>query len=296
MERDDFLQWLSRRKGVPKRLQRLLELRRLDREGYPPELLADFIDVHDRGSEVTVVTLAGMGVVVGGMVKFEFRRFLDECGGDYNTVFVRDVRRLNYHVRPDGQLDGLAFFEKEIRRRVAALGARYTVTLGTSVGADAALYFGARCRTDYILAFSPVVDARNYDRRGQILRAACNVRRAIGEPRAYAEHVAIALATKPYLRRMNETIGMENTWDVLATLAASNPRPKSAVFFSSESPIDAPVCRQFGQFEEVELVPLPTASHNTAGFLRRRGDLGSIIVERIRAATSQEFPPQRAAS
>ncbi len=89
--------------------------------GTAPRSALPYIDVHDRGSDLTVVSLAGpLGRVAGMPYGFEFKSLTKRT--EFNLVFLRDVHKAFYQSTPDGKPGGLDFFADTISDAVASLG------------------------------------------------------------------------------------------------------------------------------------------------------------------------------
>lgn len=114
-----------------------------------------YIDVEDNGAEVTLISFAGMAVLYAAMPKFEFKSMLQEGGGTYNFVFVRDIFRSSYRLAPDGSDEGIAFYERAVREALEQLGAKCTIAIGMSGGAEAAFRISGGAPIDRIIAFNP---------------------------------------------------------------------------------------------------------------------------------------------
>jgi pimeloyl-ACP methyl ester carboxylesterase len=246
------------------------------------------VEVDDRGSDVTIFTFAGLAVLYAGLPSFEFRRLLESAGDDYNLVFFRDIRRMCYHLRPGGEKDGLAFYEAQVRRVIESLGSTVNVGVGVSVGGSAALYFGARCGFDQVVAFSPGFPLSVYCSPLRQLQTYLNLPRLVRWPKAYAELILVTLGTAWSARRLQKTIGPAEIWPVLDEYRNCPKRPQAAVYYGRGCGPDARQAKLFTEFPEVECIGLPTPYHNCAGFLKRRGELGSTILGHVRTAVGRE--------
>jgi hypothetical protein len=242
-----------------------------------------FIEVHDRGSSVTIFSFAGAAALYAGLPSFEFRRILDADDHQFNMVFLRDIHRLNYHITPSGQQDGLRFYEEEIMRLMDSLNTSYSVTLGLSVGGSAALYFGARCGMNQVLAFSPAYPLDIYTSAWNQFQTYADLRRLIRSPKAYAELVLVTLAAANIERRLKQILGTSDRWHVLDTYQRTVPRPLTTIFYGAECRPDAAQTLHFREMPDVKTVPLPTEFHNCAGYLKREGKLGKVLLNEITA-------------
>lgn len=241
-----------------------------------------YVEVEDRGSDVTVFSFAGLAALYAGLPSFEFKKMLGSGGEDYNLVFFRDIRRLCYHVTPDGQSGGLDFYEASIRDVMTRLGSRHNVAMGVSVGGSAALYFAARCGMQQVIGFSPGYPLTVYCSGLNQLRTFCDLPRLMLRPKAYAELALVTLATGWSYRRLCKMLGEENLWPVLDTYTAATPRPQATIFYGEKCRPDARQAASFDGLAEVKQVAVPTVYHNCAGFLKDRGELATVIHDEIR--------------
>ena len=250
-----------------------------------------FVEVEDRGSDVTIFSFAGLAVLYAGMPAFEFGRLLRNSGADYNLVFFRDIHRLSYHVSPHGEPDGLEFYETHVRRIMAELGSTYHVSLGVSVGGSAAFYFGARCAMDQVIAFNPAYPLTIYSAPWQQIQTWLNVQRLCTNPKAYGELLLVTLATAWAYRRLCRKLDADKIWPVVRTYRDQQPRPRATVFYSEHCAPDARQVAQFDGLVEVCRRPIPTVYHNCAGYLKRRGELGRMILDEIREGFGGRMEP-----
>lgn len=242
-----------------------------------------FIEIDNRGSEVTIFAFAGLAAQFAGLPTFEFRRVLNRCCPDSNRVFVRDVRRLSYHLTPEGEPDGLEFYEEQVRQAMDSLGARYHVALGTSVGGSAALYFGARCQMDQVIAFSPAYPLTIYCTAWSQLRTYLDLARLVRSREAYKELAIVTLGAWMCYLRLRRLVGKRRIWPVIETYRQSNPRPKATVFYSAGCRPDVYQATLLDGLGELRRVAIPTAMHNCAGFLKSRDELADTILREIQS-------------
>ena len=71
--------------------------------------LSRFIQVEDNGSDVTIISFAGMAVLFAGMPQFEFRNMLKEDRNNYNLIFLRDPYGTGYFRQHNGGGNGADF-------------------------------------------------------------------------------------------------------------------------------------------------------------------------------------------
>ena len=81
-----------------------------DQDGDVPQT----IRIEDHQAEVTVVSLSSGGLVHAGLPTYAFSDLLRGMKTPCNLIFIRDVHRVAYHLLPNGDAGGLAFYEQEI--------------------------------------------------------------------------------------------------------------------------------------------------------------------------------------
>lgn len=260
------------------------------RRSFSTAETSDFIEVHDRGADVTIFAFAGMAALHGGMVGYEFKRLLASHGGSYNLVFLRDIRCTGYHIAPGGEASGLAFYQNAVEETMERLGAARNVAVGTSVGAAAALTFGARCSMDLVLAFSPTWPPELYridwrprawpDHLALLARA----------PGAFLERVMLARMGFATYRMLGREIGARAITDPLRDYRKAGAPERTRIYYAEGFPADAGSATRFGGEPGVELVALAGERHNTTGQLKREGRLGAEIVDQVDASLSALRP------
>ena len=247
----------------------------------------DFIEVHDRGSDVTVFAFAGMAAQHGGMVNFEFKSLLRKNGADFNFVFLRDIRCAGYQLTPANQLGGLDFFRAAVERTIEQLGSRINVSLGTSVGACAALEFASRCGLDMAMAFSPTWPPENYDFPAGWRNRLSQLRLLLRSPASFFERFMLFRAGKSTLRVLQARIVDDALCDPLAAYRKYGAPRRTLVYFGEEMDCDRLSATRYATEPGVQLVPLPTERHNTTGVLKRQGRLGREIVDQVHGLAAE---------
>lgn len=245
-----------------------------------PSESAIHIEVYDHGANTTLFVFAGLAVRYLGMPSFEFRRILQSGGFDANLVFIRDVHRSFYHLRPDGSAGGIDFFKEEVCSLKERLGAERNLTLGVSIGGSAAFYFAVECGMQKIIAFSPGFPLSVYTAPLNQLHTYLNLPLLIRSPRSYVELFLVTSATAMRERQLRRAHPEMQLWDVLGRYRVANPRPPATLLYGQHCPADARQARIL-DFPEVKRVALPTAAHNCAGVLKREGTLASTLVSEI---------------
>ncbi len=235
--------------------------------------------VIDQGSKTTIVSFSSAALLHAGQSTREFEAFFERYGAGYNLVFFRDVHRSAYHLTPDGEPTGRAFYEAELRATLRSLGSERHIAIGDSAGAAAAIYFGTRCGFDQIIAFSPPFPLRRWISPLAQLRAYFDLPLLIREPAAYWEHVVLAFTPIFWLYLpIALRCGFRNIWNPIADYRAAERRPKLTVFYGEGSRPEREILRPLKGLPEVEMRPLPTAKHFCMVQLARSGQLGPAIM------------------
>ncbi len=237
--------------------------------------------VEDNGAPVTIFAFSSSALLFSDHPTFEFRGFLKQVKRSCNLVFFRDVHRRAYHLTPDRKPEGLQFFENETRSLMKSLGARCHIAIGDSAGASAALYFGARCGMDKIIAFNPPFPFGTRLSPSAIFRTWLNLKALITNPRKYWEGISLGYATGTLHLVLLEEVGRKGLWDPIRAYREAEKRPRATVFFGEDCLPDTMIAHMLDGMPEVKLVPLPTWSHRSIACLAKRGELGTTIVGEI---------------
>jgi pimeloyl-ACP methyl ester carboxylesterase len=244
----------------------------------------DDIDVEDRGAPVTVFAFAGAMKQLGGVPIFEFRNALRQVGTDYNLVLLRDVHRSYYQLRHDGAPGGLDYYAARIEEIRDRLRSVHHVTVGTSMGATAALYFGARCRIQHVIAFGPnwpILADVDLRRR---LRDMADLRTLMTSPRGYWESLGVMQVAALLTRRLKRKLKGTAVDPMVTALRQADDRlPSASIYYGARCPSDVRCSRRLAGFPSVSLIPVSTGLHNVAGYLKRQGLLFRVIKNEIDA-------------
>jgi hypothetical protein len=243
----------------------------------------DYFRIEDRGADVTIVIFSGMDVLFAGEPRFEMRKQLAGLGHNTNFVFVRDLRRMAYHVAPDGQTNGLEYYTRKLREICGQLGAKHHVTIGASGGGSAAFYFGVRCEMDHIIAFAPAFPVTVWTGWKPQVSALLDFKKLFTYPTEYIEVILVALSANVITHFCKKQIGSDKFFDVLSVYTNANPRPRGTIFFGERCQPDAQQAELVRHIPEITLVPVPTGRHNCPGHLKERGLLAPALHEEIRA-------------
>lgn len=247
-------------------------------EENPTGAAAEHLLVEDNGADVTVFSFSGFDVLFAGQARFEFRNAMRGLGERANYVFIRDVLRTGFHAAPDGQNNGPAFYEAEVNRLKAELGATRNIAIGSSSGGTAALWFGARCGMDEAVVFGPALTPYGFMRWPNVSRMLFNFPLLIREPSAYWELVVVIMgafwATPGVLRRFGE----ENLMDPLGALRERAESPLQVTYiYGKHSHGDRWHVSLTEGIPGIRFNPLPTGRHNTPAYLKARGELNATL-------------------
>jgi hypothetical protein len=208
------------------------------KDTFSTEEIAKSFEVEDNGSNTTIFCFAGGAVLYAGLPAFEFRKILKETGCSCNLVFFRDNRRMGYHVAPDGQRNGLAFYEKKVFELIGQLKSSHNVALGSSHGGTAAFYFACRCSMNKVIAFDPVLEWRDHVGARVFLRMGQNTK-IFTAPRLYMKNMAVNVGAQVILNKMARELGEDALWDVLKEYRGHPRRPRATVFYGKRYWLDA---------------------------------------------------------
>lgn len=254
--------------------------RQLERDGTLDH--SQYMVIQDRGADVTVFCLSGLAAMFAGLPVYEFRRMLPTASRDMNLVFIRDVRRMFYQVSPDGEADGGAFFESEIRRVRDELGASHNVLLGASGGGAAAFLFGSRLGFDQLITFSPAFPVHVYNSWRNRFRSLFDLPKLFCHPKGYFEVFFLTFLVCPWaIRRIVRVTGKSDSTEILEAYRNASPRPRATVIHGHTCWPDVDQAAIMRQFPEVKCIPVESARHNCAGDLKKRGELAPLILNEL---------------
>lgn len=257
---------------------------------------ATYIDVEDNGVDVTLVCFAGMAALYAAMPKFEFRRCLTDNRSSYNFVWVRDVHRASYDLAPDGSPNGFAFFTKAIGDALADLNSTYNVAIGASGGGAAAFAFSGVLPIHQIVAFNPGFPLGFCSRWDIMREVLLDWKKLLSRPLDYCELVLVVLSARYLSKRTCRLVGEENMTDTLESYLRKQPPARATVFYSAHSMPDAEQTRPLETIQEIRLKPVDSGRHNCMCELKKRGELGALILEEIRAGLAERAGKQSQAA
>ncbi len=248
---------------------------------------SQYIQVEDNGSDVTIVSFAGMAVLFAGMPQFEFRHMLKRAAKGCNLVFVRDLRRAGYCQAPDGTPTGLDFYERIVGDALKQLGSKYNIAMGASAGGAGAFYVSSRLPIHQIITFSPGFPPEVYFNRRTQLSTYFNLWRLIREPAAYFEVLLVTVGGMYVYHRACKLLGEKGIPDITGDYLKIKPAPPRATIFYGERCVpDRNQALLHRDIPQVTIRPVDTGRHNCAGFLRKQGQLVAVLTEEIEAGLS----------
>lgn len=249
----------------------------------------DYVLVEDNQADVTVFAFSGLDGLFAAGPKFEFRKILGKLGRKCNLVFIRELRGFLYHRTPEGGFDGLPFYEARVREIMARLGARWNIAIGFSSGAVAAAYFGTRCGMQKAVSFSPGFPLSVYVGPRMQLRHWFDIRKLITKPRDYIDVSGVTIAILLVRHRLREVYGAGYELDVLGAYRdAGDMRPRLTIVYGAGCRQDTAQAELMLEFPQVKLVPVETGTHDVTGVLKRRGELGQLILREIEEMVGEE--------
>ncbi|MCF6286515.1 MAG: hypothetical protein L3K26_15170 [Candidatus Hydrogenedentes bacterium] len=243
-----------------------------------------FIQVEDKGSDITIVSFAGAAVLFAGMPQFEFRKMLNENENNYNLVFVRDPRRSAYFEHPHGGPGGVEFYMGLVNDTLKELGSSYNVALGASAGGAGAFYVSSFANINQIVAFAPGFPPVVYTKPTTQLKTYFNIKKLLTEPAAYAEVVLVTLAAQLVMWKVNRVHGANNLPDITQCYLDVTPAPPRATIFYGERCLpDRLQAMHHRNIPSITLKPINSGRHNCAADLKKQGILGKTILAEIEA-------------
>ena len=290
----DFLRWVIQ--ASSRRLSHVLvpEIARLTQA----ELLSDAFDddaalpqtirVEDRGADTTVVSFSNGGFMHGGLPTYAFRDLLEQLQPPCNLVFVRDVHRVAYHLRPDATAGGLDFYEAELKATLARLGSTTTHMIGDSSGAAAAVYFGTRCGAERILALTMPYPLAPWASPRAFLGHLFDVRKLWRDRVAYWDNLIISAFSVGALRTLISHVGEVGIFSPIETYSRAERRPRLTLVYGERCKADAANALRYAELDEVELMPLPTGRHHIWISLARSGSIQRLIQDKLLGADKSQ--------
>ena len=249
-----------------------------------------YLQVEDNGAEATIVAFAGMAVLYAAMPRFEFKKMLQETGGTYNFIFVRDVFRSSYRRAPDGSGDGIAFYRRIVSEALQHVGAKENIAIGMSGGGEAAFRISGGAPIHRIIAFNPAFPLERYGSWSNLFHEALSLKKLICEPGAYVEVLLVILSVFYLLKHNKKLLGREDPELPLRDyLQRAVP---ATLFYSARCRPDARQARSLNGISSVLLCPVESKRHNCLADMKEQGVDRLFLKEALRGADS--FRPKTA--
>ena len=250
----------------------------IGQEAIDPSL---YIKVEDNGSDTTLISLAGMAMLYAGMPKFELRKTLQNLGGHYNFMWVRDIHRYNYAVAPDGSSNSLDFFARIIGDALSRLRSSHNIAIGSSGGGAVAIGLSGMLPIHRVIAFNPVFREKDYGSSKNTRKAIFDLRKVLPKPRAYIEGILVTISGTPMWKRLRWLVGEQHIPDIMEQYLRKNPPAQTVIFYSTNFLPDAEQALIFKDIPTVSLKPIHSKQHTFMIELKQRGELGPLIHEEI---------------
>ncbi|MDO9111680.1 MAG: hypothetical protein Q7U40_13560 [Desulfatirhabdiaceae bacterium] len=238
----------------------------------------------DNGSNITVIAFTGLAIRFGGMPQFELKKILSQDGGRYNQIYVRDVQRSLYFRSPQGENNGLQYYQEGIMRAISHLPPSFNVTVGISAGGLAPFILCNGLPIHQILSFNPSFPLDQYGSEN-LLRLSLRPKALVSDPRSYFESILIVLSARLIWKRLCRILGKNNFPDVLQCYLDTNPQPPAAtIFYSRFNPPDFRQAMRLRGVPGITLVAVNSARHVCLTELRDSGKLGPLLHQQIHKA------------
>lgn len=251
----------------------------LPKDGESPKI--EYMKVENNHAETTIFAFSGLDVLFAGLARYEFQRVLHELGTTANFVFLRDIHRMGFQLKPDGTPGGPEFYVGEIKRVMAELGSKRNIAIGSSIGGSAAFAYGVASGMDELVLFGAAFNFDGFSAPDMIWKCATDFRKLFTEPRAYAELLIVTLAARWARKTFQAKIGEENVPKPLDLYQQAEKKPAITLLYGETSWPDAAQAALVKSFARTRLVPLPTGRHNTPAFLKARGELAPRIADAL---------------
>jgi hypothetical protein len=245
----------------------------------------DYFDIEDNGAPVSIFSFAGGAAMYAGMPQFEFKKVICSNTNNlkkFNYVFVRDIKRMGYHISPNGEKTGLTFFEQKIKDIIKSLGSTYHIFIGSSQGGSAAMYFGVRCNIEKVIVFNPLVDQLRYVSSIFVTDVLFN-KNILMDFKHYSARLLFLLFSISVINRMTRVLKRENIWNIVKEYQTATQRPKTVIFYSRLSKADNDQASQM-DFPETKRIGIDYNLHYLPKYLKGLGKLDTLIQSEINEA------------
>lgn len=271
------------RRFMPGIAAALEEENQFDRIEGPAHDLTDpalYLQVEDNRAETTIVAFAGMAVLYAAMPRFEFKKMLQETGGHYNYVFVRDVFRSSYRRAPDGSGNGIAFYRRIVGEALQRLGAKENIAIGMSGGGEAAFRISGGAPIHRIIALNPAFPMERYGSWSNLFHALLSLNKLVREPGVYMETLLVVLSLFYLWRHNKKLLGRE---PLQLPLQDYLQRAAPAVLvYSAQCRPDAQQALALKDIPSIVLYPVESKRHNCLADMKKRGVEQPFLREALR--------------
>ena len=210
-------------------------------------------DFRPPGNELLV---AFGGISAGlGMPPFEFFRIATTI--PTKRLFVRDLQQVWYHGGLPGVSDSVETTCTFLRTQIADQGINHSMFVGNSMGAYAAILFGAMLRVDVVHAFSP---------------------QTFLDPGRRLLHGDLRW-TRRFLRLYARQGVTSPFFDLRRVLVSQGTLPRIHLHFDESHPLDRAHCQRLEGLSNVVLHPHRAGGHMLVRHLRDQGLLADILQE-----------------
>lgn len=198
------------------------------------------------------------GGIAGGVSMPVFEFFRLTAGMPGKKAFLRDPRRGWYQLGLPGVGPAAQDVRRYLDRVIAEADVERVVMAGASAGGYAAMLFGAWCRADQVLAFSPqtFIDAAN--------------RAAVGDHR-----------WEPQIDHLHAADPAEAVYDLRDVLPDIST-PRIAIHVSNDDPLDLLHAHRVADLPNVSITEHEQGGHRLVKTLRDRGVLGPLLRDALR--------------
>ena len=202
-------------------------------------------------SEILVVAFSGMATQLS-MPPAEFMRtFLTR---NISVIFVKDFWQCWYQKGLLGLTKNIEETISFLQKEISDINPKKVIFVGTSAGGYASIVFGILLNVNEVLSFAPQT------------HIAQNI---FSKFKSEDSRITDINFESPYL-------------DISKILKTHSYSGKINIYFGERNKTDKKHAINLSQFKCVNLIELPTDSHNTAKYLKDQGKLNSIFEDKIK--------------
>jgi hypothetical protein len=153
--------------------------------------------------------------------------------------------------------------------------------IGDSSGAAAAVYFGTLCHAKRVLSLTMPYPMEPWSTARALMRHLFNLRELWKDRASYWDCLIISAFSFLARRTLLNHIGKSAIFHPYLTYRNAENRPAVTIVYGERCVADATNAKAFAEFEEVELLALPTGRHTLWIPLARYGSIGKLIRETL---------------